>query len=83
MVLIMSVNPGYAGQKFIPGVLLKIKELRKLKPKMDIEIDGGINRETAGIAAKAGANVFVAGSAVFGQKDRIKAIKEIRKAAEQ
>src|SRR3989338_4509430 len=75
MVLVMSVNPGYSGQKFIPDVLSKVKELRELKPELDIEIDGGINKDNIGRAAKAGANIFVAGSAVFGQKDRIKAIR--------
>ena len=81
MVLIMSVNPGYAGQKFIPEVLPKIKELRKLKPKLDIEIDGGINKETIKQAVKTGANVIVAGSSIFSQKDRKKAIDELKKAA--
>lgn len=81
MVLIMSVNPGYPGQKFIPDVLPKIKELRKLKPNLDIEIDGGINKETIKKAAEAGANVFVAGSAIFKEEDRKKAIGELRKAA--
>ncbi len=81
MVLIMSVNPGYSGQKFIPDVLSKVRELRKLRPKMDIEIDGGINASTIGLAAKAGANVFVAASAVFGEKDRKNAIRKLREAA--
>jgi len=81
MVLIMSVNPGYPGQKFIEDVLPKVEELRKLKPELDIEIDGGINYETIRQAAKAGANVFVAGSFIFKQEDRIKVIKELREAA--
>ena len=80
MVLIMSVNPGYAGQKFIADVLPKIKELRELKPNLDIEIDGGINKETIGKAVKAGANVIVAGSAIFGEKDREKAVADLRNA---
>lgn len=81
MVLIMSVNPGYPGQKFIPGVLPKVEELRKLKPDLDIEIDGGINEETIRKAAKAGANVFVAGSAIFGKEDRVGTIKKLKEAA--
>ena len=81
MVLIMSVNPGYPGQKFIPDVLPKIKELRKLKPNLDIEIDGGINKETVKQAVDAGANVIVAGSSIFGQKDRKKAVEELKAAA--
>ena len=82
MVLIMSVNPGYSGQKFIPEVLGKVKELRKLKPKLDIEIDGGINAETAPLAVKAGVNILVAASAIFGKKDRKKAIDDLRRAAD-
>ncbi len=81
MVLIMSVNPGYSGQKFIPDVLPKIEELRKLKPNLDIQIDGGINKETIKEAVSAGANVIVAGSSIFGKEDRIKAIEDLREAA--
>ena len=77
MVLIMTVEPGWAGQKFIPDTMSKVKELRKLKPKLDIEVDGGINPYTARIAYEAGANVFVAGTSIFGNKDRVAAIKEI------
>ncbi len=77
MVLIMTVEPGWAGQKFIGSAMAKVKELRKRKPKLDIEVDGGINPYTAGIAYEAGANVFVAGSSIFGKKDRVYAIKEI------
>lgn len=82
MVLIMSVNPGYSGQKFMPEVLGKVRELRKLKPGLDIEIDGGINTGTINAAAKAGVNIFVAASAVFGKKDRKKAIDDLRRAAD-
>jgi ribulose-phosphate 3-epimerase len=77
MVLIMTVEPGYAGQKFIESAMPKVKELRKLKPKLDIEVDGGINPYTARIAYEAGANVFVAGTSIFGKDDRVAAIKEI------
>lgn len=80
MVLIMSVNPGYAGQKFIEGVLPKIKELRKLRPDLDIEIDGGINKDVIKKAVDAGANIIVAGSAIFGKENRKKAIEELRQA---
>ena len=65
MVLIMTVNPGFGGQKFIPEMLTKIKELRKLAPKIDIEVDGGINNETGKLAVEAGANILVAGSYIF------------------
>ncbi|HLC96492.1 MAG TPA: ribulose-phosphate 3-epimerase [Candidatus Nanoarchaeia archaeon] len=78
MVLIMSVEPGYSGQKFMSEVLPKIKELRKLKPKLDIEIDGGLNIRTVKKAVNAGANIIVAASYVFGSKDRKKAITSLR-----
>ena len=66
MLLIMSVWPGFGGQKFIAQVLETVKAARKLAPELDIEIDGGINAETAKQAVAAGANVLVAGSYVFG-----------------
>lgn len=81
MVLVMSVEPGFGGQKFMPEVLPKIQELRQKKPELDIEIDGGINHETAGKARQAGANVLVAGSAIFGKQNREQAIKELRASA--
>jgi ribulose-phosphate 3-epimerase len=69
----MSVNPGFEGQKFMPAVLPKIKALRSRVAshglRVDIEVDGGINRETAKEVIKAGANVLVAGSAVFRASD--------------
>ncbi len=77
MVLIMTVEPGYAGQKFIELTMTKVNELRKIKPQLDIEVDGGINHYTARIAFEAGANVFVAGTAIFGKNDRAASIKEI------
>lgn len=78
MVLIMSVNPGFGGQKFIPVALDKIREIRKLKPELDIEVDGGINAETAKQCIEAGANILVAGSYIFGAEDRKKAIESLR-----
>ena len=77
MVLIMTVEPGWAGQKFIDETMSKVRELRRLKPRLDIEVDGGINPYTARIAYDEGANVFVAGTSIFGKKDRAAAIKEI------
>lgn len=79
MVLVMTVEPGWAGQKFMESAMEKVKELRNLNPKIDIEVDGGINPYTARTALDAGANVFVAGSSIFGKKDRVAAIKEILK----
>lgn len=75
MVLLMTVNPGFGGQKFIESVVPKIRQLRKLMPKLDIEVDGGINDKTARVAVESGANILVAGSYIFGAEDRVKAIK--------
>lgn len=86
LVLLMTVNPGFGGQKFISSVIPKIKELHSLvKEKdlsIDIEIDGGVNSETALSCVEAGANVLVAGSAIFNQSDRRLAIQQIRDAAQ-
>ncbi len=76
-VLVMSVNPGFGGQAFIPSVLGKIRELRKIFKK-DIAVDGGINSETGKLARKAGANILAAGSYIFGAKNVRKAIQSLR-----
>ncbi len=78
-ILIMTVNPGFGGQKFIKGMLRKIIALRRLNKKIDIEVDGGINPETAKLARKAGANLLVAGMAIFGGNDVKKAVGELKK----
>ena len=82
MVLLMTVNPGFEGQKFMSEVLPKIKKLRaeikKRKLNVDIEVDGGINLETASQAVKAGANVLVAGSAIYYAKDPAAVIKKMK-----
>lgn len=65
MVLVMTVEPGFGGQSFMQSTMPKIEKLRAIAPDINIEVDGGINAETIKIAAKAGANIFVAGSAVF------------------
>lgn len=82
MALIMTVNPGFGGQKFIPSMLEKIALLRHTAEEndfaLDIEVDGGINAETAPLVREAGANILVAGSAVYGADDIEKAIREIR-----
>ncbi len=81
LILIMSVNPGFAGQSFMSEVLPKVTELRKLindkKLKIDIEIDGGINFETAPLAVKAGANILVSGTTIFSGslKDNIQKLR--------
>jgi len=78
MLLLMSVNPGFGGQKFIREVLNKVREARNLYPKLDIQVDGGINNETAKDVVAAGANILVAGSFVFGSKDRKVAIGSLK-----
>jgi ribulose-phosphate 3-epimerase len=84
-ILVMTVNPGFGGQKFIASQLAKISSLRswieERDLEVDLEVDGGIDDKTAGPAAKAGANVFVAGNAVFGGGDYRSAIARIRSAA--
>lgn len=81
LVLIMSVNPGFGGQKFIPGAIDKIKELVKIREKKNlnfiIEVDGGVNAETARQLENAGADLLVAGSFVFKSDDRRKAIEAV------
>ena len=83
MVLLMTVNPGFGGQKFIPSVLKKIKALKKMIVEenlhVDIQVDGGINKETAPQVINAGANILVAGSAIYGSDDIKKSIEELRK----
>ncbi|USK40604.1 ribulose-phosphate 3-epimerase [Cytobacillus firmus] len=82
MVLLMSVNPGFGGQKFIPSVLPKIAAVKKLADakglNIEIEVDGGVNEETAQLCIEAGANVLVAGSAIYNQKDRAAAIAALK-----
>ncbi|MGG2095846.1 ribulose-phosphate 3-epimerase [Bacillus sp. S13(2024)] len=82
IVLLMTVNPGFGGQKFIHSVLPKIKQVadmvRERNLQVEIEVDGGVNIETAKLCVEAGANVLVAGSAVYNQKDRGAAIAAIR-----
>ena len=82
MVLIMSVNPGFGGQKFIPSSIDKIWRLKKqingLNREVLIEVDGGINAVTSPLVRKAGADVLVAGSAVFGSDNLTEAIRQIR-----
>ncbi len=86
LVLVMSVNPGFGGQSFIPEVLPKIRALRAMIDAtgraIDLEVDGGIKPGTARKVVEAGANVLVAGSAVFGHDDYGAAIRELRAEAE-
>jgi len=77
MVLIMTVWPGFGGQKLIESALLKVKELRTLRPQLDIEVDGGVNEETLSAVLDAGANVLVMGSAYFKSNDKAALVKKV------
>jgi len=83
MVLLMTVNPGFGGQKFIHSVLPKIRQVKDLALSrnldLEIEVDGGVNEESAKLCIEAGASVLVAGSAVYNQKDRGQAIAALKK----
>ena len=80
LIVVMTVNPGFGGQKFIPATLEKIRRLRAMSAgrSIRIEVDGGINAETAAAAVAAGADVLVAGSAIFGAPDYARAIEALR-----
>jgi ribulose-phosphate 3-epimerase len=87
MVLLMTVNPGFGGQSYIPAVTEKVRRLRRMADErgqqLEIQVDGGIKPSTVGAVAEAGANAFVAGTAVFGASDYRAAIQAIRVAAER
>ena len=84
LLLIMSVNPGFGGQKFIPSVMDKIKLARRMIDakglKVELEVDGGLRVENVGAISSAGADIFVAGSAIFGSKDYKQTISKMRQA---
>ena len=82
MVLVMTVHPGFGGQKFMPDTLPKVHALRQRYPELYIEVDGGLGEGTIELAAEAGANVIVAGSAIFGAEDPGKVIRVLREAVE-
>lgn len=79
-VLVMSVNPGFGGQKFIPQSVAKLRQLRSIFPG-EISVDGGVNDQNAPLLARAGADILAAGSYIFGAKDAKKAIERIRNAS--
>ncbi len=83
MVLIMTVHPGFGGQQFMPSSLPKVAILRKKYPELNIEVDGGLSENTVDQAAAAGANVIVAGSAVFGAEDPEEVIRVLRGSVER
>jgi ribulose-phosphate 3-epimerase len=78
MVLIMTVNPGFSGQGFIPEVSSKIKELRQMKKDLDIEVDGGIKIENAKIVVEAGANILVSASGIYNFKNKKEIIEKFK-----
>ncbi len=82
MVLVMTVEPGFGGQKFMPEVLPKVRALKERKPDLLVEVDGGINPRTVREAALAGVDACVAGTAVFGAKDMQAAIGQLKEAGD-
>lgn len=87
LVLFMTVNPGFGGQKFIHSVLPKVKQLSTIIKErnlpIEIEIDGGVDEQTIGSCVEAGATILVAGSAIYGQEDRTEALQRIKAAGER
>ena len=87
LVLVMTVNPGFGGQKFIRSMLRKVREVAELisaiKPQVLLEVDGGVDEDTAPELVEAGANVLVAGNAIFSKKNIPQAVRSLRKAARQ
>ena len=83
LVMVMTVNPGFGGQEFIPAMLPKIEHLKRIITKqkltVEIEVDGGIKVENIGEVARRGGDIFVAGSGIFGARDRKETIKKMRK----
>ncbi|KAG1363473.1 Ribulose-phosphate 3-epimerase, cytoplasmic isoform [Cocos nucifera] len=82
LVLVMTVEPGFGGQKFMPEMMDKVRLLRKKYPSLDIEVDGGLGPSTIDMAASAGANCIVAGSSVFGAAEPAQVISILRKSVE-
>uniref|UniRef100_J3MYZ6 ribulose-phosphate 3-epimerase n=2 Tax=Oryza brachyantha TaxID=4533 RepID=J3MYZ6_ORYBR len=82
LVLVMTVEPGFGGQKFMPEMMEKVRVLRKKYPSLDIEVDGGLGPSTIDVAAAAGANCIVAGSSIFGAADPGEVILTLRKSVE-
>ncbi|CAL5368511.1 unnamed protein product [Camellia sinensis] len=83
MVLVMTVEPGFGGQKFMPEMMDKVRALRKKYPSLDIEVDGGLGPSTIDAAALAGANCIVAGSSVFGASEPAQVISLMRKSVDE
>ena len=77
-ILVMTVEPGFGGQKFMENMMPKVKYLREKLPNTDIQVDGGLGTDTIQVAAESGANCIVAGSSVFGTADRKKVISTLK-----
>lgn len=82
MVLVMTVEPGFGGQAFMKEMMPKVKKLRELHPNLDIQVDGGLSPSTVDFATEAGANIIVAGSAIFKASDPGEVIKILRNSVE-
>jgi len=84
LILVMSVNPGFGGQSFIPSALAKLRQIKTLvgNRPVEVSVDGGVNHDKAASLAQAGATTLVAGSAVFGSPDPAQAVKDLRSASE-
>jgi ribulose-phosphate 3-epimerase len=83
LVLIMTVEPGFSGQAFMPDMMPKVKILRQKYPNLNIQVDGGLSPETVHDAAQVGANIIVAASAIFGSTNRQKVIAQLRDGVKQ
>jgi len=83
MVLVMTVEPGFGGQKFMPDMMPKVEQIRAKAPKLDLQVDGGLGPDTVDCAACAGANVIVSGSGVYGADVPKEAIEVLRKAVQK
>ncbi|HEX3037712.1 MAG TPA: ribulose-phosphate 3-epimerase [Oscillospiraceae bacterium] len=81
MVLVMTVEPGFGGQSFMPDMMNKVKALKQKAPALTVEVDGGINLQTIAVSAQAGVDVCVAGTSVFHAQDPAKMIAELKAAA--
>lgn len=82
MVLIMTVEPGFGGQSFMPAMMEKVKALKEKAPALTVQVDGGINTKTIAVSAQAGVTVCVAGTSVFKAEDPAKMIAELKEAAQ-